>query len=149
MTIYGINVKVEKKTVDNVENYIGKEELIIEQSVSKGTELKEGDSIILYIPKVDSLYPDMVGEGWSQDEASDFCAKYNLSCTFTEKEDAKVPEGTVIAQSRKAGSNVVNGTTMRITIAKSPQQTNNNTNNNNNNNNNTTDNNTTEDKNTN
>lgn len=149
LTIYGINVKVEKKTVDNAENYLGKEELIIEQSVSKGTELKEGDTIILYIPKVDTIYPDMVGEGWTQDEASDFCAKYNLSCTFTEKENATKAEGTVIEQSRKAGSNVVAGTTMRITIAKAPQKTNSNNQNNNETNNNQTDGATTEDKNTN
>lgn len=128
LTIYGIEVKVEQKTVDNIEKYIDKEELIIDQSVKKGQELKKGDTIILYIPKVDSMYPDMVGEGWTQDEASDFCAKYNLTCTFTEKEDATATEGTVIAQSRKAGSNVVSGTTMRITIAKAPQKQNNDTN---------------------
>ena len=137
LSIYGIDVKIEEKTVTNVENYIGKEEIIIEQSVKKGTKLKEGDTIILYIPKVTSTYPDMVKEGWSQDEASDFCAKYNLSCTFTEKEDSSVAEGTVISQSRKAGSEIVTGTTMRISIAKAPQkQNNNNTNSNDNNNNN-------------
>ncbi|MGN0973714.1 MAG: Stk1 family PASTA domain-containing Ser/Thr kinase [Bacilli bacterium] len=128
LTIYGIDVKVEKKTVDNASDYIDKEELIIDQSVKKGTKLKEGDTIILYIPKVDTMYPDMVGEGWTQDEASDFCAKYNLTCTFTEKEASNVAEGTVIEQSRKAGSNVVSGTTMRITIAKAPQKQNSNTN---------------------
>ena len=143
LSIYGIEVKVEEKTVDKPEDYIDKKDIIIEQSVKKGTKLKEGDTIILYIPKVTSTYPDMVKEEWTQDEASDFCAKYNLTCTFTEKEDGSVSEGTVIAQSRKAGSEIVTGTTMRISIAKAPQKQNNNNNNNNtNNNNNNNDNNT-------
>ena len=133
LTIYGIEVKVEEKTVDKPEDYIDKKEIIIDQSVKKGTKLKEGDTIILYIPKVTSTYPDMVKEGWTQDEASDFCVKYNLSCTFTEKEDGSVSEGTVISQSRKAGSEIVSGTTMRISIAKAPQKPDNNNNNSNNN----------------
>ena len=139
LTIYGINVKIEEKSVDKAEDYIDKKEIVIEQSVKKGTKLKEGDTIILYIPKVTATYPDMVKEGWSQDEASDFCAKYNLTCTFTEKEDGSVAEGTVISQSRKAGSEIVTGTTMRINIAKAPQKQNNNNNNNNNNSNNNDD----------
>ena len=123
LTIYGIEVKVEEKTVDKPEDYLDKKEIIIEQSVKKGTKLKEGDTIILYIPKVDTTYPDMVKEGWTQEEASDFCAKYKISCTFIEQESSSASEGTVIKQSRTAGSNVVSGTTMRIWIAKAPQKT--------------------------
>jgi len=123
LTIYGIEVKVEEKTVDKPEDYLDKKEIIIEQSVKKGTKLKEGDTIILYIPKVDTTYPDMVKEGWTQEEASDFCAKYKISCTFIDQESSAASEGTVIKQSRTAGSNVVSGTTMRIWIAKAPQKT--------------------------
>ena len=121
LTIYGIEVKVEEKAVDKPEDYLDKKEIVIDQSVKKGTKLKEGDTIILYIPKVDTTYPDMVKEGWTQEEASDFCAKYNISCTFIEQESSASAEGTVIKQSRTAGSNVVGGTTMRIWIAKAPK----------------------------
>ena len=123
LTIYGIEVKVEEKTVDKPEDYLDKKEIIIEQSVKKGKKLKEGDTIILYIPKVDTMYPDMVKEGWTQEEASDFCAKYKIDCTFIEQENETATEGTVIKQSRTAGTSVVSGTTMRIWIAKAPQKT--------------------------
>ena len=123
LTIYGIEVKVEEKTVDKPEDYLDKKEIIIEQSVKKGKKLKEGDTIILYIPKVDTMYPDMAKEGWTQEEASDFCAKYKIECTFIEQESSTATEGTVIKQSRSAGTNVVSGTTMRIWIAKAPQKT--------------------------
>lgn len=61
--------------------------------------LKE-DSIILYIPNISEVYPDMQSEGWSKDDAEAFATKYSLNITFQEEETTAYEEGKVIKQSR-------------------------------------------------
>ena len=56
--MYGLKVTIEKRTVDNPDDY--KEGEIIDQSVKAGNTLVKGDSIILYVADIEDVYPNMV-----------------------------------------------------------------------------------------
>lgn len=120
-TQYGLKVKVEKKEpTDNTKEY--DEQEIIGQSLAAGSEVKEGDEIILYIPDVVDKFPDMNAEGWSLVDAEAFCKKYGIIIKVNEVETDKYEAGKVISQSRAAGSPIARGTTLTVEIAKKPTQ---------------------------
>ncbi len=58
-TKYKLDVTIEKKDVIDADV---KDDTIIGQSLAKGSEVKKGDSITLYIPNIIELMPDMVSE---------------------------------------------------------------------------------------
>ena len=121
LELMGINVLVEKKDVDNPDDYKGKENQIIDQTpkYNKDEELKleEGDSITLYIPNIVDVYPDMVAEKWTLEDAQAFADEYGLTLDITEKESEEKP-GTIIAQGRPAGDTIIKGITLKVTVAK-------------------------------
>ncbi len=120
-TQYGLDVDVEKRDVDASEREYDEQE-IIGQSLAAGSEVKEGDSIILYIPNIVDTFPDMAGEGWSLTDVEAFCDKYGLTVSVKEQETTAYEEGKVIDQSRAAGSPIVKGQTLTVTIAKKPKE---------------------------
>ena len=142
-TKYGLIVKIEKKEPDDKNKEYDDNE-IIGQSLAKGSELKKGDTLTLYTPKNDVVFPDFAEEGYSKDDVSAFCDKYGLNCTYKEEQTTSVPEGRIISQSRLVGSAVTKGTNLEVKYAVKPKVTpsttpapsNNNNNNNSNNNNN-------------
>ena len=111
----GINVIIEEKEVEDKTNV--KADIIIEQSIEPGTELTEGDTIILYIPDIVTEYPDFVTEGWSVKEIEAFCDEYDINLNINYQETEEYPDGTVLAQSFPAGRRVVPNTTLTITVA--------------------------------
>ena len=138
-TKYGLVVKIEKKDPDDKNKEYDDNE-IIGQSLAKGSELKKGDTLTLYTPKNDVVFPDFAEEGYSKDDVSAFCDKYGLNCTYKEEQTTSVPEGRIISQSRLVGSSVTKGTNLEVKYAVKPKVTpsttptpsNNNTNNNSN-----------------
>lgn len=133
-----INVIIETKEVTEDSSY--KENIIISQSVEKGEKLKKGDSITLVVPAFITTYPDFVGESWSVANIESFCSKNGITLNKKTEETSAYPEGTVISQSRVAGTKVIANTPLTITVAKAPAktptkpETDNNTNNNDNSN---------------
>ena len=63
----------------------------------------------------------MAGEGWSLSDVETFCNKYGLVLEKVEQETNAYPEGTVISQSRTAGTTIVKGTTLKVTVAIKPK----------------------------
>ncbi len=123
---YKMKVTIEKK--DPPEDFDvtaeGAEQMIIGQSLAKGSEVKEGDAITLYIPNITDDLPNIVGEGWSLDDVKVFCDKYGLILEVTEQEvEDKNSIGKIISQSRPAGSPIVSGTTLKITVGIKPKET--------------------------
>ncbi len=124
LELLGINVLIERKAVENPEEYEGKEDLIIAQdpefdSASEDqVRLEKGDNITLYIPDISDTYPDMVGEGWTLSEAEAFAKEYGLSLDVERVETDEYPPDTVIYQSRGLGDTIVRGITLRIKVAK-------------------------------
>ena len=95
---------------------------IIGQNPVKGTKVKKGDTLTLYIPNIVDKFPDMAGEGWSLSDAQTFCDKYELILEKTEQETSAYSPGTIISQSRTAGTTIIKGTTFRVTVAVKPKQ---------------------------
>ena len=118
-TKYGLVVNVEKKEPTDSTKEYGEQE-IIGQSLAKGSEVKKGDSITLYIPNIVDVFPDMNGDGWSIDDAEAFCSKYGLTISTSYQETTAYDEGKIISQSRAAGSPIVKGTTLKVVVAKKP-----------------------------
>ena len=116
-TKYKLSVTIEKKDVTDG-NY--DEQEIISQSLASGSEVKEGDSITLYIPNIIQTFPDMVSEGYSVDDAEAFCKKYNLTLKKNLVETSTTSAGKIISQSRIAGSEIVEGTTLTVDVAATP-----------------------------
>ena len=118
-TQYGLDVSIEKRDVDASDREYDEQE-IIGQSLAVGSEVKEGDSIILYIPNIVDTFPDMAGEGWSLADAEAFCDKYGLTIKVEYQDTTAYEEGKIIDQSRAAGSPIVKGQTFTVTIARKP-----------------------------
>lgn len=123
LELSGIVVVIEEKEVTDSEKYEGKEQLIIEQSVSSGEKIASGEKIVLYIPKILTTYPDMVTDAWSLDRATEFCEKYGLTIKVVYMETANVEENTILAQSPKAGEEVFENDVFKVTVAKKPTTT--------------------------
>ncbi len=116
----GLKVLVEKQEVSDKDKEYDEDE-IIDQDIEEGVELSSGDTITLYIPDLD-FYPDFVAEGASEEDVREFAEEFNLILKVEEKEDGSVEVGTVIDQSRDAGTNVVSGAEFTITIATKPAE---------------------------
>ena len=115
LELQGISVLVETKKVDNKDDYKGKEDTIVDQSV-KDKELTLGDTIILYTPNMTETYPDFVGQPRGQVE--EFCKEFGCVVTVEEQVDNNKNPGTVISQSRAKGTDVVEGATITIVVSK-------------------------------
>ena len=115
-----LQVIITKKDVDLSETNDYKENIIIDQSIKAGEKISEGDTITLYIPKLDNKYPDFVNENYSIEEVESFCDEYGVILTKTEVETSEYEAGKIIYQSRAAGSTVVNGARLTVKVAKSP-----------------------------
>ena len=112
----GINVIVnyeEHSKDDEVEDGI-----IISQDKGAGTILKKGHTIIFKVVKIITTYPDFVKEDYSVDGVRKFCEDNGISLNITYKETNEKAEGTILSQSRAAGTKVMSGVTLRIEVAK-------------------------------
>ena len=112
----GIIVEIkeeEHSTDDNLE-----EGTIIEQSIKEGEKIKKGDTIVLTVVKMVTVYPDFVNEGYTLEKVQAFCDKNNITLETIEKETNDAKEGSIIYQNRTAGSKVVSGVTLKVTVAK-------------------------------
>lgn len=116
---YGIRVTSEKKEVEKSDDIT--EYTIVDQSVPAGEKLSNDDKITLYIPDIVTNYPDFALEGWTVEDVTEFCENYGLNLTTETKENSNYAPGTIIAQSREAGSRVVSGVSIKITVAKEPE----------------------------
>ena len=118
--VYGLEVAVEKKDVDDTDNYEAQE--IIGQSVEKGKELVKGDKITLYIPNIEDIYPNMVEDGWTIDDVKAFCEKYNITLKIDYQSTSDYTEGTLISQSRSPKTPIVSGSNLKIVVAQAPNE---------------------------
>lgn len=91
--------------------------IILEQSVVPNTEVTKGSKVTFTIAKVNDIIPDMVGEGWDLTMVQDFVEINGINLITKEQQSSTVPEGNVISQSLKPGTNIVRGQTLTIVIA--------------------------------
>lgn len=121
----GITVKIEKKSIENSSDYIGNEDIIIEQEpafTEEETILEKGDVVTLYIPDIVSTYPDMVEEGWTLTDAEAFATEYGITLKVKDINGKVIQDyeeylnEVITNQSRPAGDNIISGITLTITI---------------------------------
>ncbi len=117
----GVSVVVTAKKVDKSGNY--KENTIIEQSIKSGEKLTKGDAIELTYATLITVYPDFTNGKYTKDDVNTFCSDNKITCTFDEKESTSKEPGAIIEQSKKEGSEVSNGDTLKITTAKAKSLT--------------------------
>lgn len=103
-------------TIEYREGSSSSDGTIIMQSVNKGTELKYGDSITLYIAKEIPKYPDFTDGTYTVEEVKAFCNEYGVTLNI-QNISHKSEVGTIVEQSRKAGYTVVEGTTLTIKVS--------------------------------
>ena len=118
-----VQVIIEKKEVDLTDGETYKENIIIGQSIEAGEKISEGETITLYVPKLDNKYPDFVNENYSAEEVENFCSEYGVTLTKKEVETTEHAAGSIIYQSRAAGTTVVSGAKLTIHIAVAPSET--------------------------
>jgi serine/threonine-protein kinase len=115
--MYDIKVTVEERTVaDSTKEYDDQE--IIGQSVDPKTELKAGESIILYIPSKEKFYPDIIEEELTVEEVQTWADENEIRLTIVYQETSESPAGTILSQSREADSVVVSGASLQIVVSK-------------------------------
>lgn len=113
-----LQVTISKKEIDPEEIDDYEEGIIMDQSVEAGEKLSEGAQIILYVPDIETKYPDFVEENYTLEEIESFCSDYNITVNKTYEITNEYPDGTIIKFNR-AGKKIVSGTSITVTIAKS------------------------------
>ncbi|MCM1371209.1 MAG: Stk1 family PASTA domain-containing Ser/Thr kinase [Clostridium sp.] len=115
----GINVEFETKEITDgsVEN-----NTILEQDILSGTMIKKGDTITFTVADTSVEYPDFVKEQWSLEQIQQFCDDNGVKLTIKYQETSSFSDGTVLSQSREAGTVINNPTTITVTISKEPAQ---------------------------
>ena len=69
------------------------------------------------------IFFDFVNEVYTVEEVEKFCKENGVTLVKKEKESSTDKDGAIIYQSRKAGTKVVSGTTLTITVSKAPTVT--------------------------
>lgn len=113
--MYNLYVVVEYDEVENLNDY--EEGAIISTEPEVGSVLKEGDTIKLHIPDMTAEYPDFTSNSYSLKDIEAFAEKYGLDLNIAYEETSEYEAGTIISQSREAGSTVISGMTLKIVIA--------------------------------
>ena len=115
-----IEVTIRKKDPED-KNKKYEDDEIIDQSIAKGSELKKGESIILYTANNEEKFPDFVAEGYTIDDVKAFCDEFELNCTYNEEETEYFGENRITYQSRKADTVVARGSNLTVRYAVKPK----------------------------
>ena len=92
------------------------------ESLGTDNATVEGDTVTLYIADIVTEYPDFVKEAWSVSDVEAFCKEYDLNLSIAYEETDAYSEGTIIKQSRAAGSTVISKASIKITVATKPTE---------------------------
>jgi len=116
--MYNLYVVVEYDEVDSLNEYEEGEIISVEPEI--GSVLKEGDTVTLHVPDMTAEYPDFTSNNYSLKDIEAFAEKYELDLTISYEETIDYEVGTIISQSREAGSTVISGMSLKIVIASEP-----------------------------
>lgn len=118
-----LKIKVEIVEQEGSDESLDKD-IIVGQNPKAKEKVKEGETVTLYVPKVEDKYPDFVAENWKVADIEDFCSKKGVYVnTITEEVEDKSKDGRVIKQSREAGSKITQGANLVITVGKYTEPT--------------------------
>ena len=109
-------VVIEMVDVDDPSKY--EENKIIKQEPEAGTKVKPGDTITLHVPNLAGVYPDFTSGEYTLSDIKAWGEKYNIIIKEEYIQDNAYEPGTIIKQSKPAGTDVVSGMSIIITIAE-------------------------------
>lgn len=115
----GLVVKIEKIKVQESPEVVYDSNKVHSQSIKAGEKVTKNTEIILYIPDVIVLYPDFT-TGYTIVQIEEWCKENKVTLNKTELSTTDYKEGTIIYQSREAGSEVIDNAILKITIAVQP-----------------------------
>ena len=128
LELIGVNVNIEKKDVENKDEYKGKEQNIIDQKPIYNKDekkvLEKGDTVTLYIPNIVNEYPDMIAENWSLSDVMSFAEEYKINVSVLDKSGTIIPNdklndflsASIIEQSRPPKDTIIEGITLKVKI---------------------------------
>ncbi len=122
LELLGLKVNVEEKDTsspvssDESQNIIG-------QSIEAGEEVEKGTEITIYIPSNKKYYPDMVGEAWTLAEARAWATENGIKLSVSYRETNNYDPNVIIKQSKNSSSEVKEGETLSLTVAKEKKTT--------------------------
>lgn len=109
-------VVIVEEEVEDITQY--SEGQIVRQDPAPGTEVVPGDTVTLYIPDMTGVYPDFREEEYSLADLEAFANKYNLNLKIEYVQTDLYEVGAIIDQTPKAGTEIINGMTLKIVIAE-------------------------------
>ena len=112
----GIIVSTLEKSVTKKDNIAAN--TIVEQSVKKGERLEKGDTIELTYAVIVEVYPDFTDGSYSKVKVQQFCEDNKVTCNFIDQETKTYETGTILSQSRSAGTEIKEGQSITVTVAK-------------------------------
>ena len=128
LELIGVNVNIEKKDVENKDEYKGKEQNIIDQKPIYNKDekkvLEKGDTVTLYIQNIVNEYPDMIAENWSLSDVMSFAEEYKINVSVLDKNGTIIPNdklndflsASIIEQSRPPKDTIIEGITLKVKI---------------------------------
>lgn len=128
LELIGVNVNIEKKDVENKDEYKGKEQNIIDQKPIYNKDekkvLEKGDTVTLYIPNIVNEYPDMIAENWSLSDVMSFAEEYKINVSVLDKNGTIIPNdklndflsASIIEQSRPPKDTIIEVITLKVKI---------------------------------
>lgn len=114
------NVSVETEKVSEKDKK--KEDTVLRTEPAAGESSKLGSQITIFIPEVEYKYPDFTS-GYTVDKVEKYAKDHDIKLEVTYQENSSKPEGTIVKQSRAAGSIVTPGATLVITVTTKPEET--------------------------
>ena len=93
---------------------------ILRQDPAKGTLVKPGDIVTLYVPDMNTTYPDFTTDEYNSiEKIQKWCDKYSVDFAQPSYDMTNdYPEGKIYKQSPAAGTRVQTGQTLKIYIAE-------------------------------
>ena len=93
-------------------------EQVLRQEPTKGTLVKPGEKVTLYVPDMNTTYPDFTKD-YSLEQIQKWCDKYSVEFANPSYDMTnEYEEGTIYKQSPAAGTRVQTGQTLKIYIAE-------------------------------
>ena len=112
----GIIVLSDPKDVSKDENV--KEGTILEQDVTPGTKLGDGDTITFTVPNIYISYPNFTDGTYTESDVRKFCEENGITLNVTYVEDPNNADGSVVYQNMAAGSKVSKDANLRIKVVQ-------------------------------
>jgi serine/threonine-protein kinase len=97
---------------------------VLRQEPAKGTVVKSGETVTLYVPDMNTTYPDFTDGSWNLEKIQSWCEKYSV--TYVEPQYTMTndySEGAIYKQNPAPGTRVQTGQRLQIYIAENFDET--------------------------